>query len=96
MNQKIKQVLKNHNILYPQINEDEITKVTSLDISVSVFEKILIDICELQKEECSKESKIRFWDGFHKEGKLIEHFQSGGDNLTPSKESILNSKNIAE
>ena len=65
-------------------------------MSEEKLHKYLIDICELQKEECSKESKIRFWDGFHKEGKLIEHFQSGGDNLTPSKESILNTKNIAE
>ena len=52
MNDKIKQVLKNHNIVYPQINETERTKVTSLNLSVSIFEKILIDICELQKEEC--------------------------------------------
>jgi hypothetical protein len=55
MNDKIKQVLKNHNILYPQINETERTKVTSLSLSVSIFEKILIDICELQKEECAEE-----------------------------------------
>lgn len=82
MNDKIKEILEKHNIYNADPHD--------------CFNKAIIEICELQKEECSKESKIRFWDGFHKEGKLIEYFQSGGDNLTPSKESILNSKNIAE
>ena len=60
MNDKIKQVLKNHNIVYPQINENERTKVTSLNLSVSIFEKILIDICELQKEQCAEQSRDIF------------------------------------
>lgn len=82
MNQKIKQILLKNNVQNALLNDN--------------LHNAIIDICELQKEECANESKIRFWDGFHKEGKLIEHFQSGGDNLTPSKESILNTKNIAE
>ena len=84
MNQKIKDILKKKGFTHNN------------PILLSIINNALIEICELQKEECANESKIRFWDGFHKEGKLIEHFQSGGDNLTPSKESILNSKNIAE
>jgi len=91
MNEEIKAITEKYIMQFTGINGIEYQYATP-----NGLKQLLIEICELQKIECAKESKIRFWDGFHKEGKLIEHFQSGGDNLTPSKESILNTKNIAE
>lgn len=40
--------------------------------------------------DAAESAKMKFHDGFHKENKDIEHFQSGQDNLTVSKDSILN------
>jgi len=37
-------------------------------------------------------AKMQFHDGHHKENKESSHFQSGADNLTVSKQSILNLK----
>lgn len=85
MNNKIKEILEKH-----------ISLGTLGRIPTEMLNSAIIEICEEQKNECAENAKIRFFDGFHKEGKLIAHFQSGVDNLTPSKDSILNSKNIAK
>lgn len=50
---------------------------------------------EASKEQrviCSEVAEMNFHDGFHKENKSMKYFQSGADNLTIDKESILNAK----
>jgi len=47
------------------------------------------DVIKWTVEECAESAQIRFWDGHFQEGKLLKHFQSGINNLTVSKESIL-------
>lgn len=50
---------------------------------------------EASKEQrviCSESAEMNFHDGFHKEDKPMKYFQSGADNLTIDKESILNAK----
>jgi hypothetical protein len=39
-------------------------------------------------EECADNAKMRFWDGHFQEAKLMEHFQIGANNLTPSNHQI--------
>lgn len=46
----------------------------------------------VQRIICSEVAEMNFHDGFHKEDKPMKYFQSGADNLTIDKESILNAK----
>ena len=49
-----------------------------------------IDAIEETVKLCAENAKLLFHDGYWKENKELEYFQSGGNNLQISKNSILN------
>lgn len=51
---------------------------------------------EATLEEAAEKALLKFHDGRSKENILLKHFQSGSDNLTVSKQSILNLKSSDE
>ena len=53
-----------------------------------------IDTIEETVKLCAENAKLLFHDGFWKEDKQLEYFQSGENNLQVSKQSILNCAEI--
>lgn len=56
---------------------------------VEAIRKAQQDAIDEAVKTCAESAKLLFHDGFFKEDKRIEHFQSGVDNITVSKLSIL-------
>lgn len=84
MNQNIKEILEKHRIQ----TDPKLLGVRDLNAAI-------IEICEMQKKECADSAMMRHFDGHWKVAKRTEYFQFGADNITVSKESILESNNIA-
>jgi hypothetical protein len=59
------------------------------ELLLEVIKEIQIDTIRETAQACADNAKILFHDGFWKEDKRMEYFQSGENNLQISKDSIL-------
>lgn len=59
-----------------------------------IIRQAQLDAIEETCKVCAENAKLLFHDGFYKEDKQLEYFQSGENNLQISKQSILNCAEI--